>query len=379
MAGIILYIVTLGLELLSVLVRFALVSALVTLIAGGQIGVGVGILAGLAPVIYSLLVLAGIPSGHILIRRNLAARPLTRSEQAQLAAAVAPMQAQGLTFPKHVFALDTEGLNAAISGRTLYIHRDLFASRFLAGVIAHELGHYTSLDGRLMLAIRALTIPGGFVMAGFLLHLLRWLAHAIAWLLGALLTLIFAMLRMNLSWIIGWIFGMSIQIMRMLIIFGVGGVGSALLGSAWRSYFIEREYVADAFAASLGYAYDLIAFFETEVLTDVTIPWYEQPTHPSTTRRIANLEAVAVDSLQLRTLPKSTARAHAAASPLLNQVAPSHTPSYQSWPFIAITIASLVTILLAVFIFTTLHHPRTQDTFQPTPGPTPTLGVPVKG
>ncbi len=378
MAGIILYIITLGLELLSVVVRFALVSGLVSLMAGVQIGVGAGLLAGLGPLIYSLLVLAGIPSGHILIRRSLDARPLTRYEQQQLATALAPIQDRGIPFPTHVFALDEKGLNAAISGRTLYIHRELFTSRYLAGVIAHELGHYTTLDGRLMLAIRTLTIPGGFVIAAFLLHLLRWLAHAVAWLLGGLLVLIFLLLRVNLSWIIGWLFGVSVQILRMLIIFAVGGVGSALLGSAWRAYFVEREYAADTFAASLGYAYDLIEFFETEVLSDVVIPWYEQPTHPSTTRRIANLEAVAVEFPQLRAMPSTAKRSRRppTTEPLIAAHAPSST--HQSWPFIIGTIALVVAMLLAFSFFMPMFQTPMQDRYQPTPGPTPTLGVPTK-
>ena len=34
----------------------------------------------------------------------------------------------------------------------------------------------------------------------------------------------------------------------------LGGVGTALLGSLWRAYFVEREFAADAYAARLGHA-----------------------------------------------------------------------------------------------------------------------------
>ncbi|NTW02652.1 MAG: M48 family metalloprotease, partial [Oscillochloris sp.] len=299
MAGIVLYIITLVIESISVVVRFGIVSILVSLCAGGTTGLVAGIIAGIAPVIYSVLVVSGIPSGHILVRRSLEARPLSQAEQATLNAALAPMRSKGIPLPQHIFAVDNEGLNAAISGRTMYIYRELFSSRYLPGVVAHEIGHFNSMDGRLLLGIRALTFPGGFVLAYLLLNVLRWVAYGISTVLVALLVIIFAFFRINLSWLAKPLFGISMQIMRMSIIFAVGGVGPALLGSIWRSYLLEREFAADAYAGRLGYANDLIAFFETEILSDVSIPWYEQPTHPSATRRMANLEDLANHAPQM--------------------------------------------------------------------------------
>lgn len=387
MAGIILYIVTLLLESISVVVRFAIVSGLVSLAAGSTAGMVAGAVAGLGPIIYSLLVVGGIPSGHVLIRRSLSARALNKTEAGQLEAAVADILARDVPFPRHVFAVDTEGLNAAISGRTLYIYRELFDSRYLPGVIAHELGHFNSMDGRLLLGIRALTIPGGFFMAYILIGLLRWVAMGISTVLVAMLVVVFAFLRINLSGLARPLFGISMQIMRMAIIFAVGGVGPALLGSIWRSYFIEREFAADAFAGRLGYANDLIDFFETEVLSDVVIPWYEQPTHPTATRRMATLEELAARVPQLSRRTQEARPAHvptpqatpmsaspqpmAAARPRLRTSPVSGLP----WPIIA--AGGLLVVMIVVGALTLgAQPPRPADTFQPTAGPTPTLGLP---
>ncbi|NTV62378.1 MAG: M48 family metalloprotease [Oscillochloris sp.] len=382
MAGIVLYIVTLLLESISVVVRFGIVSGLASLIVGGTVGVVVGLIAGLGPIVYSLLVVSGIPSGHILIRRNLSGRPLNKAESEKFTAAIAPLRAQEVPFPSHIFALDDEGLNAAISGRTLYINRQLFDSRYLPGVIAHELGHFNSMDGRLMLGIRALTIPGGFFIAYLLLGLLRWLAYGVSTVLLALLVVVFAIFRINLVGITRPVFGLSVQILRMAIIFAVGGVGPALLGSIWRSYFIEREFAADAYAGRLGYAYDLIDFFETEVLRDVVIPWYEQPTHPTATRRVANLEEVASQFAQLRepvpgVRPRwSEPDASAFTTGMFSAAALQGRRRRRPWSIIVGLGVLLAAGLLVGALLLGPTHTRPPDAFRPTSGPTPTLGMP---
>ncbi|NNJ11499.1 M48 family metalloprotease [Chloroflexales bacterium ZM16-3] len=386
MAGIVLYIVTLLLEAISVAIRFGIVSGLVSLFAGGTAGIVAGVIAGFGPIIYSLLVVAGIPSGHILVRRNLGGRPLSKTEQGQLDVAVAQIRARGVHFPKHVFAIDDEGLNAAISGRTMYIYRQLFASRYLTGVVAHELGHFNSMDGRLLLGIRALTIPGGFFIAYLLIGLLRWVAYGVSTVMIAFLVVVFAFLRINLSGLASPLFGISLQITRMLIIFAVGGVGPALLGSIWRSYFIEREFAADAFAGQLGYAYDLLDFFETEVLNDMVIPWYEQPTHPTTTRRVASLEEVAARFPQAHARPQAQRPRYSPAperpatmstqpSAAVRPQAQTSRQALRPWPII-VGVGLLAATILVGALLTSMPTTRPADTFRPTPGPTPTLGVP---
>jgi hypothetical protein len=268
----------------------------------------------------------------------------------------------------------------------MYIYRELFESRYLAGVVAHELGHFNSMDGRLLLGIRALTIPGGFFIAYLLLGALRWVAYGVSTLLVALLVVLFAFLRLNLSGLAGPLFGISIQILRMLIIFAVGGVGPALLGSFWRTYLLEREFAADAYAGRLGYANDLIAFFETEVLSDVAIPWYEQPTHPTATRRMENLRGVAARFPQVRGrgAPATPARPAPAAAPQRRHQPTAAAQPVRRGPAAAARPAWLLPIgagllaaaLLTGALMTLAPRPAPADALRPTAGPTPTLGLP---
>lgn len=393
MGGIVLYLFTLVLETISVVVRFLVVRALVGWLGGEQLGLVLGLFAALAPVLYSLAVLAGLPSGHLLVRWSLHGRPLSADERRQLDLALAAARRDNLPVPQRIFALDERGLNAAISGRTMYVFRELFESPFLPGVIAHELGHYNSLDGRLLLAIRGLTIPGGFVIANLLLGVLQWVAYGLLSCLIGLFVIVFLLLRINVWAVMRSLFGISVQLARFTIIFAVGGVGSALLGSLWRSYFIEREYAADAYAGRLGYARDLITFFETEILSDLVIPWYSEPSHPPATRRIAALEELLAHYPQqagprVRPQTRNTrssgspapamgARA-AAAMPHTRQAASPRRWPRPSWTTAA-TAGAVVAALLLVGALVLGQNWRDGSTkAQPASGPTPTLGLPAQ-
>ncbi len=78
--GLLLYLLTLIIEVISLVCRFLLVAALCSLIAGPRVGLFVGVVASLGPLVYSLLVLCGLPSGHMLVRYALRARVANGSE-----------------------------------------------------------------------------------------------------------------------------------------------------------------------------------------------------------------------------------------------------------------------------------------------------------
>ncbi len=377
MGGVVLYLLTLALESLSVLVRFALVAGLTSLIFGREVGIAAGIIAGLYPPLYSLAALAGLPRGHLLTRLQVGGRPLTPWEQARLDAALARPRACGIPIPRYIFAVDGEGLNAFVSGRALYVYRELFAHEGLAGVLAHELGHHNSLDGRISGAIFGLTLPGGFLLTYGLLSVLQWVAYGAFMLLLGLFVIIFLLMGLNVWGFLRRIFGVSVGLTRMAIIFAVGGVGTALLGSLWRGYFVQREFAADAYAARLGYADSLIRFFEHEVLNDVSIPWYTQPSHPPTTRRIAALEQLAQQYPAARssTRPPPTAPSR----PLARTPSPRRIPAPAPPWLLPATVAAglLAALLLAAALLLGDRQTATRAVAPPS-APTPTLGVPHK-
>ena len=370
MGGVVLYLLTLALESISVLVRFALVAGLTSLVFGREVGIAAGIIAGLYPPLYSLAALAGLPRGHLLTRLQVGGRPLTPWEQARLDAALARPRACGVPIPRHIFAVDREGLNAFVSGRTLYVYRELFAHKGLAGVLAHELGHHNSLDGRISGAIFGLTLPGGFLLTYGLLSVLQWVAYGAFMLLLGLFVIVFLLMGLNVWGFLRRIFGVSVGLTRMAIIFAVGGVGTALLGSLWRSYFVQREFAADAYAARLGYADSLIRFFEHEVLSDVSIPWYTQPSHPPATRRIAALEQLA------QQYPPARASRIPPPPPAPRRPRPAARPApTPPWLLPATVAAGLLAALLLTAALLLGDRQTATRAVAPPAGPTPTLGV----
>lgn len=373
--GIALYIVTLVLETISVAVRFAIVAGLLSLLLGREAAVVIGAVAALYPVAYSLAALAGAPRGHLLVRLEVGGRRLTPAEQEALDAALAVPRARGVPIPHHIFAVDRDGLNAFVAGRTLYVYRDLFGHWGLPGVLAHELGHYNSLDGRLSGAIFGLTLPGGFLITYALLGVLQWVAYTVVMMLIGLVVIVFMLARVNVWGVLRTVFGICVTLTRFLIIFAVGGVGTVLLSSLWRYYYVNREYDADAYAGQLGYASQLIAFFEHEVLSDIAVPWYTQPTHPPTVRRVEALRLVAERYAQLADTPgapRAPLPVSAPPAPVVRRAQP--TPS--RWLMIATVAAGVVgALLLAAALFIGDGAPRALAPALPVTGPTPTLGI----
>lgn len=201
-----------------------------------------------------------------------------------------------LSLPRKWFVIDTPLADAAVCGETLMLSRGLVESDHLPAVIAHELGHLASPDGRVTAALNRLIIakplklasertdeepeeyrqpdpeplpiPGGELIseipriARFLLRLLR---------------------------------------------FAQGGSGLRLTKALWGHYWRRREYAADTYAAKLGQADELADFLETHALIhDHPIPyiWLTEHTHPPAELRIdrlrdAGMKTVAVLNKEL--------------------------------------------------------------------------------
>jgi Zn-dependent protease with chaperone function len=188
-----------------------------------------------------------------------------------------------LSLPRKWFVIDAPLPDAAVCGETLMLSRGLVESDHLHAVIAHELGHLASPDGRITAAPRRLVVakplkfasetpdeepkeyrqpdpdpeplplPGGELISG-IPRIARFLLR--------------------------------------LLSFAQGGTGLRLTQTVWGHYWRRREYAADAYAALLGQAEDLADFLETHALIhDHPIPyiWLTEHTHPPAELRIDRL------------------------------------------------------------------------------------------
>jgi Zn-dependent protease with chaperone function len=229
----------------------------------------------LFPILASLATLI-FPGGSFFTRFALGARDTSRREKDMIAAAMEPVQAQapkGTIAPTGVFVIDAVSMEAYVVGTTLYLTREMIRSPFLGAVIAHELGHINSADGRLTLALRRLVVPPVYVFSS----LVGQVAPGIfkAGLLsdtpgGYITAFVAVMLFITLS-------------------LAGGGFGLWLLGLFWTWYFRGREYVADHFAAKCGMAANLAEFLERNYqFMDTSVPYFLS-THPYTELRIDKL------------------------------------------------------------------------------------------
>jgi Zn-dependent protease with chaperone function len=153
-----------------------------------------------------------------------------------------------LRAPTSFYVLDEMLPDAAVRGRTMVFTRAALECEMLPAIVAHELGHVNTLDGRLTEALVRLVLwedplgpvqpAGGEYSPDF----------------GKEGRLLFAFVRWALR-------------------FAGGSVPQLLLKPLWAPYWRAREFAADVYAASLGQAPDLARHLtEQELLFDTPRP-----------------------------------------------------------------------------------------------------------
>jgi Zn-dependent protease with chaperone function len=280
-----LYLATLVSELPVVFMRMLLtagVAAIVLLIKEGSAGGAMGYAElALIPTGWAIFALITPVGGGWWWRSNLGGREPSGRERSAYEAAMQELREQTdepLQEPGGWFVLDTPELDASVCGNTLALSRGLFETTYLPAVLAHELGHLNTSDGRLTAAFNRLLInppprPKHNEQQQQQQRPLQFRADD-----RVLLTITLV--------------GILIWLARKSVIFAMGGFGLRLIAPFWGSYWREREYLADSFAAALGQGEELADFLETHVLMhDHPVPliWLTEHTHPPTELRLDRL------------------------------------------------------------------------------------------
>jgi Zn-dependent protease with chaperone function len=228
-------------------------------------------IAALAPLAWSVLGLVRSGGGWAWRRRIGARRPtvdeaLAITDARRMLCGIDP----SLPETAEVYVLDDPLPAGAARGRSVILSRGLLESDAVPAVLAHELGHTRSLDARLTEALQRLELWGDPLgpiepqrgadtppveekRGGLLLGAVRWLLRLAG-----------------------------------------GGCAEALLRPLWAAYWRDREYAADAHAASLGQAEDLARH-----LADQELPFdppqrrflFNRAEHPPVAHRIERLLA----------------------------------------------------------------------------------------
>jgi Zn-dependent protease with chaperone function len=226
-------------------------------------------------------------------RQRTGGRKPSEREQAAYEDAVELLQAHSSTplrLPGSWFVMDNQEPDAGACGNTLMLSSGLLQTEGLPAVIAHELGHIATLDGRLTAALNRLVfLPPHEPEDPQERRELREHKN---------LRREHRRLRrkekqtgdpadpvIEAAWIVA-------EISVKAISFARGGIGLRIVGPIIAIYWRRREYKADLYAAALGQADELADFFEIHVLLhDQPVPtiWLTEHTHPPTELRLERL------------------------------------------------------------------------------------------
>jgi Zn-dependent protease with chaperone function len=281
-----LYVVTLALEVPVMLARMLVIlatSTLVLLLTGHSTRIG-WTLAELCilPTLWAVFALFTPFGGGWWWKQNLGGREPSQRERGVYEDAIELLQAHTdhpLPLPGRWFVIDTPQPDAAVCGNALMLSRGLLETDHVPAVLAHELGHLATPDGKLTAALNRLVIHpppttseedqqdqqqtiGATVIASDRVILTILGIRALLW------------------------------IVRNTIRLAKGGLGLWLTANIWASYWRTREYQADQYAAILGQADELADFLEIHALIhDQPVPflWLTEHTHPPTELRIDKL------------------------------------------------------------------------------------------
>ncbi|WP_322493737.1 M48 family metalloprotease [Chloroflexus sp.] len=245
-------------------------------------------IGAMGPPCYSLLAWVG-PEGNRMMRWKVRGRIPTITEQAILDEAFRALTNRGITQPCFIYTVDQPDLNATVIGHTPYLHRDLYASPHLVAVIAHEMGHYHSSDGRLALALHRLTIPGGWLVVSFTMRLIGLIGSLLNPIVRLLSALSYIVLRIEVT-VPARLSQFIQRIILWMFIALVGGIGIIATVPLWRSYIHQRELAADRHAAQHGFACSLTLFLRQAQLDEMNLPWNEVSFHPPVEERLAALQ-----------------------------------------------------------------------------------------
>ncbi|MFZ2114424.1 MAG: M48 family metalloprotease [Solirubrobacteraceae bacterium] len=239
---------------------------------------------GTVPTLWAIFaLLTPIGSGWWWKQRSGGRSPSAR-EQRAYDDAVSLLQSNSskrLPLPSRWFVIDTPLPDAAVQGETLMLSRGLMESNHLPAVIAHELGHLASPDGRVAAALNRLVLVKAANLNSEPLDMYleqhSYPQPEYQPLPGdSLIRDFFQLARFTIH----------------LLAFACGGLGLRLTRPVWGIYWRRREYAADAYAANLGQAEELADFLETHALLhDHPVPyiWLTEHTHPPVELRIGRL------------------------------------------------------------------------------------------
>jgi Zn-dependent protease with chaperone function len=298
LGSVVMYTLALIAELLVILARFflaALAAIVVLELQGNPNGQPSLARIALIPTVWSALAMLTPIGSAWWWRTRAGGRSPSERESAAYRDAVDLLQGyteQPLVLPARWFVLDIPQPDAGVCGNALMLSRGLLESDLLPAVLAHELGHLATPDGRLTAALNRLVIfssPLG-PTAEETREQPREPRYEDEHPREP---------RDGEDSVWFWTKQVA-RVLAKIAVFAKGGLGLRITGPILGRYWRQREYKADQYAASLGQADELADFLEVHALIhDHPVPfiWLTEHTHPPAELRIDRLRQATHDQL----------------------------------------------------------------------------------
>ena len=215
-----------------------------------------------ANIIASLVAYFGFGGGSLMTRFVLGAREASTRERETILQVFEQM-ADGADFPirsySKLYVIDSVLEFANLVGTTLYVTSAGMRGDNLQALIAHEFGHLNNGDGSLILALRRLVFPPFSLFIGGIRDFsTNRPAYRPAIKEFDAVQIFYSIIN---------------NIIFFTLAFIGGGIGVWVMSWAWAGYFRTRDYVADSFAAGLGYRDLLVSYLEANIFFDTSIPY----------------------------------------------------------------------------------------------------------
>ncbi len=246
----------------------------------------VGLLLGFWPILnslfHTLFPVTRSGAGGIEFE-SLGAREPTREELGKIIDTLGVIESSTdgvpVAAPSAWLVLDEPTPDSYTIGSTVYLARAAIESEYLAGIMAHEMGHVAHKDGDLLLALRRFIIPLAYFV-GIDRHPLPS---------GAVLStgsnLHQRIIRSEDEKIF---FRFNALRIKFQLAFWFGGLGMFLMGRQWAQFWRQRDFLADDYAVQIGQGDSLMQVLTMYRHVDVAQPFL-MTNRPYTAERLDRL------------------------------------------------------------------------------------------
>ena len=239
----------------------------------------IGLIVAYAPIVFSMITFLGGGSGHTFTRMALGARHPSTREKKKVFSIISQIQKNAgkrtLEGFARIYVIDSQTEYMYLIGNTLYISSLAINSDYLQSRLAHELGHHQQSDGLLILGLRRFVLPLMYIFVSPVRDYSTARPKSVQNPAERPDAPEFNIVIPNLvdDSEAETFFAIINRILFFAMSFAGGGLGVWLMSPFWSAYFRERDYTADQFVSRYKMKDELVSYLETNRFYDTSVPF----------------------------------------------------------------------------------------------------------